>query len=171
MRLLNNIIFFILAALILILGYFIGSIILIIIFSVIILMTLFFILSWILNNFINITKNKKIKFFLKYIFTSIITIILLSIFWKLLKINILDLTNPYKTIFIIWSFCAIIFGTFWFLIKSTQSNTKYNKSLNMYTIENYKYNLDNKINYLDILLIVITVTIIAFVFNNLYFII
>ncbi len=172
MKLLNNIIFFVLAAIILILGYFIGSIILIVIFSVIALMTIFFILSWLLNNMINITNNYKIKLFIKYLFTSITTIILLSIFWTLLNSKILTL-NYFYEIIIIWAFCTIIQGSFWALIKTNNKTSGYNKSLDMYVINNNKNNYfqNNKINYLDVLLTVITATIITFIFYNLYLII
>ncbi len=164
MSILNKIKWFLIAILILVLGYFFGIIILGIIFGIIILLTVFFLLSLILNRLIDLVRSSFMKNLIKTIFASIITVGLILIFWRLLFIPIIQKSTTIG-ITSIWVISAIIFGTLWNLMTL--------KRRVMYSYKNHL--LDYKesrsqpgIHAWDIVFMLVIPTIITVCFNIIY---
>lgn len=106
---LSNIKYFIIAVIILVLGYFFGIIILAIIAIIILLMSILFILSLIFHKSIDFFLNKRVRLFLTMLFSLGLTYGILKIFWNL----ILKIENINIIVILIWTITALIFGTFW----------------------------------------------------------
>jgi len=113
MNLLNKLKYILVAIIILILGYFFGTIILIVIGIIIALISLFFIFSLIFHKSISIITNKGMILFLSMIFSSAIPILILLNFWDRI---ITPIASKAVAITLIWVISAILFGTFWNLL-------------------------------------------------------
>ena len=154
MNWLSKIKYFIVAAIILIIGYFLGTIILGIIFGIIILMTIFFIISLIFNKSLDrIFSKKGIRFF-KTILFGFISGLMSSFIYKLF-----DFTSfsEIKIIIFLWVINAIIFGTLWNMFNVNQ---RISYKDNVLTVNQKDYLLNFKdILFMLIIPIIISITI------------
>ncbi len=105
----RNIKYFIIAIIILILGYFFGIIILGIIAIIILLMSILFVISLIFHKSVDLFLNKKIKLFIKMFFSLVVSYGFILIFWNF--INKVKSTNI--KIMLIWAITSFIFGSLW----------------------------------------------------------
>jgi hypothetical protein len=171
MNLFSKIIFGILAILILGIGYFIGAFILSLIFVLILLISLFYVVTIIFNNVINITQHKYIKDIIKIIFSLIVTFIVFIIIWSLFKTYLLNL-NLYLLITIIWALSNIIFGVSWVILKQRELYlNNYDPKTKIYTLQEGKNINNNKLYYvklLDVFFIIIFSSLFTYLVCNLY---
>ncbi|MFH0905710.1 MAG: hypothetical protein V1824_00045 [archaeon] len=167
MKLLSKIWYFIIAIIVLIIGYFLGTIILIIIFAIIVLMTVFYFITHILNLSLSAFTNKIAQLFIKFIFTVGLTVgtIILT---KLVLEKWIIISSPLIKISIIYTISTIVFASIWYSIQVSIRrykviNTKRQGQLNSKLID-YDTNAKD-LNILDILFMLIIPALITFVFN------
>jgi len=164
MNILNKLKWFLIAIIILVLGYFFGLIILGVIFGIIILLTIFFVLSLILNKLIDLVKSGFMKNLIKMVFASGITVAIILIFWKLFFVPII-IKSSTTGITLIWVVTAILFGTLW--------NFMTIRRRVIYTYKNHLFDYKQSkqqpgIHVWDILFMLIIPTIITVCFNLVY---
>jgi len=164
MNILNKLKWFLIAIIILVLGYFFGLIILAVIFGIIILITVFFILSLVLNKLIDLVKSKFMKNLIKMIFASGITIGLIILFWKWIFVPLIQKSGT-TGITLIWVTSAIIFGTLWNLL-TIRRRVLYSYKNHLF---DYKQSRQQPgIHVWDILFMLVIPTIITVCFNLIY---
>jgi hypothetical protein len=108
----SNIKYFLIAIIILILGYFFGIIILAIIAIIILLMSVLFLFSLIFNKSVSFFFNKRVRLFLKMFFSLFVSYGFVILFYNLVD----KITNQVLKISVIWAITAIVFGTLWNLL-------------------------------------------------------
>jgi hypothetical protein len=165
MKILSKIIFFLLALIILAVGYFVGTIILISIGALILLMSVLFIISWLFNNLLNISTNKTIKYIIKLVFCVLINIGFLVLFISLLK-EILLKALPSIQIVVIWVFNIFIFTILYTLLKSKTKEISLQKDMYLLnTKKTYKI-----ITVKDIVVMIIFPALITIIYYFYFFI-
>ncbi|HOW29754.1 MAG TPA: hypothetical protein PK685_03760 [archaeon] len=164
MNLLTKIIFLILAGIILVLGFVLGTFILTFIFIVLLLMTVLFIIMWLFNNIVTLFKTGTAKLIFKAIFSVLVTYGLITILWIFSSKYFLAL-EKYTAIITLWVISALIFSLLWYLLhlkKQTKAHT--------YLWDEYKKNPD-ALNTWDVLVMLVMPSLIIFIFNAVHLII
>ncbi len=128
MKILSKIFFFIIAAIILVVGYFIGTIVLAFIFGLFLLMTVLFIVSWLLNNILNLGYNKTIKYVIKLFLCVLINIGFLALFTLVLKSFLLTKALSFQII-LIWVYNIIVFTLSYIMLKSRATELQIQKDM------------------------------------------
>jgi len=105
----SNIKYFLLAIIILVLGYFFGIIILGIIGVIILLMSLLFLISFIFNKSLDVLFNRKVRLFLTMFFSLAIPYGFILLFFN----SIDKISNINIKITVIWFITAFFFGSLW----------------------------------------------------------
>lgn len=115
----SNIKYFLLAIIILVLGYFFGIIILGIIAIIILLMSLLFVISFVFNKSLDVLFNRKVRLFITMFFSIGVSYGFILLFWK----SIDKIVNINIKITVIWAISAFFFGTLWnlFIIRKRVS--------------------------------------------------
>lgn len=164
MNFITKIIFFILAGIIIVLGFVLGTFVLTFIFLLLVLMTILFIVMWLFNNIVSLFKTPTAKLVFKTIFTIFIVYGLITLLWLFTSKYFLAL-EKYTAITTLWVITTAIFSFLWYnlhLKKQTKKHT--------YLWDEYKSN-KNALDTWDMLLMVIMPSIIVFVFNAIYMIV
>jgi hypothetical protein len=162
MSFLSNLRYFFIALIILVLGYFFGTIILLVIFAVILLIFILFLLAWVFNRLVDIFTNKQMRLLIKMMFSSSITVGAGIIFWKLFSFKLLASSST-LAIVLLWTINVFIFSILWHILHiKKRGHHRISQQLFDYS------ELDTAIKFLDIIFMLIIPTIITFCFNYIY---
>lgn len=164
MNLLTKIIFLILAGIILVLGFVLGTFILTFIFIILLLMSVLFIIMWLFNNVVTLFKTGTAKLIFKAIFSVLVTYGLISILWFFTSKHFLAL-EKYTAIITLWVITALIFSSLWYLLHLKKQSRKH-----VYLWDEYKKNPD-ALNTWDALVMLIMPSLIIYIFNAIHLII
>lgn len=154
--------YFFIAMIILVLGYFFGTIILLIVFSIVLLIFILFLLAWIFNRLVDIFTNKQVRLLIKMLFASAITVGAGIIFWKVFSSWLLS-KSATLAIIVLWTLTAFIFSVLW--------NTMHIKKRGHQRVSNKLFDyseLDSSIRFIDVIFMLIIPTIIVYCFNYIY---
>jgi len=154
--------FFLIAIIILVLGYFFGIIILGIIAVVIALISIFFIISLFFSKGLLALTNKKVKLFFAMIFSSALTILIIY----LLRNIIFKITSKSTQIILIWVIATILFSVLWTLLVIRKRKIYSNDQTKV--IEYNKIKENKNIKTFDFIFILIISIIITVSFNIIY---
>jgi hypothetical protein len=166
MKILSKILFFLLALVILVAGYFIGIFILAFIFLLILLMTILFFISWLFNNLLNITYNKTIRYIIKLFLTIFVSIGFLVLFSFILKSWLLTKSLSLQII-VLWVYNIIIFTLSYIMLKSKSSEIQIQKDV---FILNSNKKPSKIVNIIDLLVMIIFPAILTFVYYSYFFV-
>jgi len=158
MNVLTKIAFIVLAIVILVLGFLVGTFILIFIFGLLLLMTLLFVVIWLFNNIVSIFKSNFARLAFKSIFSVLVTYGLLQLLWIFTSKYFLQM-DKMIAISTLWVISAIFFGALWYLLHIKKQTKK-----NQYLWQDYKIS-SNTLNTWDALMMLIFPAIIVYVFN------
>lgn len=161
MKLVTKILFFILAGIILLLGFVLGTFILTFIFVLLVLMTVLFIIMWLFNNLITLFKSGFAKLAFKSIFSTAVTcgLISLLLFFTSKHFYSLEASIAISTL---WVITTMLFGALWYLLHLKRQTKKH-----IYLWDEYKKNA-NTLNTWDVLVILVFPSLIVYVFNAIY---
>lgn len=105
----SNIKYFLIALLILVLGYFFGFIILMTIGLIILLMTIIFLIVFLFNKSLIFFLNKKVRLFIAMFFSLAISYGAFLIFWRFIK----NIGNLKITFMVSWVIITLLFSVLW----------------------------------------------------------
>lgn len=161
MNIFTKVLFIFLAIIILILGFVVGAVILSFIFGLLLLMTLLFIIIWLFNNIIGLFKNDIAKLIFKSVFSMAATYGIITLLWLVTGKYFLQIDRT-LVISIIWVITILMFSILWYLLHIRKHTKKH-----QYLWDDYKKSAE-KLNGLDVALILLLPSILVYLFNLVY---
>lgn len=164
MNILTKIIFLILAGIIIVLGFVLGTFILTFIFIVLVFMSILFIIMWLFNNIVTLFKTGTAKLIFKSIFSVLITSGLLSLLWLFTSKYFMQL-EKYTALTLLWVIATLIFSSLWYLLHLKKQTKKH-----VYLWDEYKRNPE-ALTVWDTIVMLIMPSLIIYVFNAIHLIV